>query len=162
MNLFILRHAEAHPGHPDEQRALTPHGIDQCKRLASVVVQRGLLSRELAVWHSPYRRAVETARIFSAGIGVPESFLRTISGLTPYDEPDSVARMLNNPVLQQDLLIVGHNPNLEMLVTRLLRHDSPYSLIHLNKAGLLCLRRVSVGTLSDGKDSQWQLYWMLP
>jgi phosphohistidine phosphatase len=68
MRLYVVRHAEAAPGDPDELRALTPGGREQAKALAES------LSNEQppldAVVSSPLLRARETASAIAEACGL--------------------------------------------------------------------------------------------
>ena len=57
--MFLVRHAEAAPGEPDELRRLTPHGRDQARELGRRLVRDGV--RADVVLSSPLVRARETA-----------------------------------------------------------------------------------------------------
>ena len=59
MRVFLVRHAEAEPGDPDELRRLTAHGRDQARELGERFARDGL--RPAAILSSPLLRARETA-----------------------------------------------------------------------------------------------------
>src|SRR5438309_1263952 len=47
MRLYIVRHAEAAPGSPDELRALTPHGHEQARELGRRLRDEGVRPVEI-------------------------------------------------------------------------------------------------------------------
>ncbi|HJK91154.1 MAG TPA: histidine phosphatase family protein [Polyangiaceae bacterium LLY-WYZ-15_(1-7)] len=72
MELYIVRHAIAEPrgaGWPDAERPLTLKGIERLERVVS-----GLKALDVeldAVFHSPWRRAIETAERLTPLMGRP-------------------------------------------------------------------------------------------
>ena len=42
MRVYLVRHAEAEPGEPDELRTLSPHGRWQAKELGERFARRGI------------------------------------------------------------------------------------------------------------------------
>ncbi|MDE3074022.1 MAG: histidine phosphatase family protein [Chloroflexota bacterium] len=118
MNLFVMRHGPAEMkrmGMADEDRALTPQG-----RAQTVAVARGLKRlgvAPVAVLSSPLKRALETAdlvagEILQQGKPLPEE------SLTAGARPEHIVRALKGH--EEDLLIVGHNPDLAHLLAFLL------------------------------------------
>src|SRR5258705_10504492 len=88
MRLFLVRHAEAAPGEPDELRPLTPAGRavarDLGERLATEHVE--------AVVSSPLLRARETAeQIARAASLTPEADARLAPGAPPEDLKAAIA-----------------------------------------------------------------------
>ena len=65
MRLFLIRHAEAERGEPDELRRLTLEGRDAARRLGEDLSGEGI---EL-VLASPLLRARETAELIAKGCG---------------------------------------------------------------------------------------------
>jgi len=68
MELYLVRHAEAAPGDPDELRPLTPNGRKQARSLGQRLRSTGV--RADVVLTSPLLRAQETAQIVAAGAPV--------------------------------------------------------------------------------------------
>jgi phosphohistidine phosphatase len=64
MRLFLVRHAEAAPGEPDELRALTPAGHEQARAVGERLAAEGI--RADAVLTSPLLRARETGEASDA------------------------------------------------------------------------------------------------
>ena len=58
MRVFLVRHADAAPGEPDELRRLTPEGRDQARAVGERLAARGI--RPGIVLTSPLLRARET------------------------------------------------------------------------------------------------------
>jgi phosphohistidine phosphatase len=104
MRLVLVRHAEAAPGEPDEQRALTPRGREQSRALAV------RLAREHpgvdAVLTSPLRRARETAGPIADALGVAAE-------PDPRLAPGATADALREAVAGRGgtVVVVGHQPD---------------------------------------------------
>ena len=160
MKLYLLRHAEAHPGSPDSARNLTEEGLKQAREIAKRAVDDGLLPESLHIWHSPYVRAVQTMEVFREVAKIPMERTSEVSGITPYDDARLTAEKLDDE--EGPLILIGHNPHLEDLATHLLtRGQRPDPLVRLKKAGLIHLVRERRGKLAGGIDANWQLRWML-
>jgi len=69
MRLYLVRHAEAVPGEPDdESRALADEGREQARELGRRLASEGV--RPDAIVSSPLLRARETAELLGAELGV--------------------------------------------------------------------------------------------
>ena len=82
VRLYLVRHAKAAPGDPDELRPLTPEGREEARRLA----ERLAAERPDAVVTSPLLRARETAEVLARACGleaVPDE--RLAPGATSLD-----------------------------------------------------------------------------
>ena len=104
MRLFLVRHAEAEPGEPDDLRTLTSHGRWQAKELGQRFARRGIHPE--AVLSSPLLRARQTADAIAAGAGiVAEPNERLAPGATPADVRAVVAGR------GETVVVVGHQPD---------------------------------------------------
>ncbi|HQU09894.1 MAG TPA: histidine phosphatase family protein, partial [Opitutales bacterium] len=116
MRVFLLRHADAAPGHPDESRRLTDHGIAQMQTLAKTLPPQ-LFSGIQSVWHSPYERARHTAQLACELFKITQPLI-PCRDMEPATEIEFLAKkLLNTP---SDALLVGHNPSMELLASYLL------------------------------------------
>jgi len=111
LELILWRHAEAAPGDPDSARPLTDEGRAQAALVARWLGAR--LPRDLRLIASPARRAQETARALG------RSF-ETIEGLAPGSDATTMLRIAGWPDAQQPVMVVGHQPTLGELASRLL------------------------------------------
>ena len=71
MRLYLVRHAEAAPGEPDELRALTPEGRRAARTLGEQLAADGV--QPDAILSSPLLRARETAEELGRATGVEPS-----------------------------------------------------------------------------------------
>ena len=101
MRLYLVRHAEAAPGTPDELRALTPNGRDQARRLGERLRAEGVAAD--AVLSSPLLRARETADALGLGPSQPDE--RLAPGATADDVRAAVAGR------GESVVVVGHQPD---------------------------------------------------
>ena len=119
--LWLLRHAEAADGTPDEDRPLTERGIDQA-RAAGYALQTLGISLDLCL-SSPKLRAMQTAQHACAPLGtevVPERRL----GGEPFDALDLTAGL-------GDVLLVGHDPSFTLTL-----HNLTGAQARMKKGGL--------------------------
>jgi phosphohistidine phosphatase len=81
MRLYLVRHADAAPGEPDELRALTPRGRQQARELGARLAAEG--AGGSAVLTSPLLRARETAEEIARALGTtPRADERLAPGAT--------------------------------------------------------------------------------
>ena len=115
MRLYIVRHAEAAPGSPDELRALTPEGHEQARALGQRLRDEGV--RPDAILTSPLLRARETAK--DLGLGDSEPDERLAPGATVDDIRAAVAGRGGTVV------VVGHQPDCGRAVAALAGGPEP-------------------------------------
>lgn len=102
MRLFLVRHAEAAPGEPDELRPLTSAG----RAVARDLGERLALEHPDAVISSPLLRARETAEQIARAAGLaPEANERLAPGATAEDLQAAIAGRGDTVVA------VGHQPD---------------------------------------------------
>jgi len=101
VRLYIVRHAEATPGSPDELRSLTPQGHEQARELGRRLRAEGV--EPDAVLSSPLLRARETAT--DLGLGEPEPSEHLAPGATADDVRAAVAGR------GETVVVVGHQPD---------------------------------------------------
>jgi phosphohistidine phosphatase SixA len=104
MRLYLVRHAEAAPGEPDELRSLTPEGRRQATRVAERLSESG--AQPSAVLCSPLLRARETAELIAEPFGLaPDSDDRLAPGATADGVRAAVAGR------GEAVVVVGHQPD---------------------------------------------------
>jgi len=144
MRVFIYRHADAQAGHPDEDRILSEKGCAQVKDLASFIPEAEFEDVS-EIWHSPLIRARQTVEILKANVAVFHDV-----ELHELAELESDAKVINMGKLlaecEGDVIICGHNPFLEELVTGLCSGEPGLGLVNLKKGGMICLERTCEGS----------------
>jgi phosphohistidine phosphatase len=119
MRVYLVRHAEAEPGTPDdEQRALTPAGKEQARQLADRLAADGV--EPDAILTSPLRRARQTAEALGDRLGVrPEADDRLRPGAT-------AARVREVVDGRGDaIVVVGHQPDCGLVAAELTQSEPP-------------------------------------
>ncbi len=118
----------------DPERYLTDKG-----RMRTKLAAKGLLAVGIApevIIASPYVRAQQTAEIAREVLGGDALPLVTSDTLTPMADPSDVVDMLRARG-EQNLLCVGHSPNLDRVLAYLVGADEPIGA--LKKAGCASL-----------------------
>lgn len=133
MDLLLWRHAEAFELEPDSddlQRALTPKGERQARRMAAWLNRH--MSAGTRVLCSPARRTRQTADALGRDF-------RVLPALAPDAAPEALLQAANWPDARTPVLIVGHQPTLGMTAALLLTGSpEPWPL---RKGALFWLRR---------------------
>ncbi|HZE06559.1 MAG TPA: histidine phosphatase family protein [Solirubrobacteraceae bacterium] len=119
--LWLLRHAEAADGSPDDERPLTERGIRQAEAAGRALEALGVNID--ACLSSPKLRAVQTAQHACAPLGVEVTIERRLSG-EPFDAYDLAAGL-------GDVLLVGHDPSFTLQL-----HDLTGAQARMKKGGL--------------------------
>ena len=118
MRLFLVRHAEAAPGEPDELRPLTPAG----RTVARDLGERLAPEHPDAVVSSPLLRARETAEQIARAAGLTaEADDRLAPGATAEDLQAAVAGRGDTVVA------VGHQPDCSAIVLTLTGRERDFA-----------------------------------
>jgi len=139
MNLFILRHASAGVRrlNPllDMKRSLDKDGKKHCLLLAHTL-NAMKIQFDLIV-SSPLKRSVQTASLIGTETGYENKILLS-NALAPDAKFGDFQKMLAECRLQENLLVVGHNPNISQFLGALLVPASASALpmIRLRKGSL--------------------------
>ena len=118
MKVILVRHAEAHPGEPDDLRALTDHGLMQAREVGERLAREGV--RPDAVLSSPLLRARQTADAIARATGAdaePEE--RLAPGATADDLRSAVAGR------GATVVVVGHQPDCSQIAGALTGEPEP-------------------------------------
>ncbi len=105
--LWLLRHAEAADGMPDDDRPLTDRGIRQAEAAGQALLRLG--ARLDTCLTSPKLRALQTAQLACEPLGVTPVLEPALSG-EPFDVHELIAGQ------GQDVMIVGHDPSFTLTV----------------------------------------------
>jgi phosphohistidine phosphatase len=118
MRLYLVRHAEAAPGEPDELRALTPEGRRQAEELAERLRADGV--EPDAILTSPLLRARETGQALAEATGAelqPDE--RLAPGATEEDVRAAIAGR------GETVVVVGHQPDCGRIAAALTGGEEP-------------------------------------
>ena len=108
MRLFVVRHAEAAPGEPDELRPLTDAGRAAARALGEVLAAENLD----AVVSSPLLRARETADAIARAAGLDATADERLAPGATADDVRAVAQ-------GDRVVVVGHQPDCSEIVLAL-------------------------------------------
>jgi phosphohistidine phosphatase len=141
MNLYILRHASAGVRrlNPllDVKRPLDKEGKKHSLQLASVLNSLKL-SFDLVV-SSPLKRSLQTAQLVATETGYEQKILIS-NALAPEATFAQFQRLLRECAAYENLLVVGHNPNITQFLGQLVGagslEDGATARIRLRKGSL--------------------------
>lgn len=146
MALYIVQHGKSQPKDIDPEQGLTPEGAGDVERIAGVAKGYHVKVSEIA--HSGRNRAKQTAEIIAAAL-TPERGISVMSGMDPLDDPVNFANILWP---ESNLMLVGHLPFLEKLVSCLVTGSTDRPVFKLQNGGILCLDRPQGG---------WVIIWAI-
>jgi phosphohistidine phosphatase len=118
MQLYLVRHAEAAGGEPDELRALTPAGREQARSLGVRFRESGV--RPDAILTSPLLRARETGTLIGRELGLEPATDDRLS-------PGATAETLASAVAGRGdvIVVVGHQPDCSRIAAALSGEPEP-------------------------------------
>jgi phosphohistidine phosphatase len=156
MLLYLMRHAAAGGGESegipvDNDPGLTPQGMVKARGAARGLVR--LEAHPSVVLSSPLLRALQTSEIVSEELGLPPDQIRRSEALRPGSPVKLFLEELSG-IGTEEVLCVGHSPDLDDFVSRVLR--CPSSITALKKASVACLQ---IDSLSP---AQGVLLWLHP
>lgn len=148
MKLILVRHGETQTQEVYKDRSLTERGKMECLDTAKFLKAGGI--KIDVIWHSPKKRAIETAEIFARLLS-PRRGLAEKSNLLPDDPPEGIFDEIIKQ--NQDIMIVGHIPFLQKLTSFALLNSGAYEVVKFPTGGVVCLER--------REDGKWLLLFEL-
>jgi len=142
MNLYLMRHANA--GVPresamlDAKRGLIKEGKEQCMLMGRVL--GALKVQPDIIVSSPLKRALQTAQFVGNELGY-EGKVEINHALAPDADYSEFHSMLEGYADRQDVLVVGHNPNLFKFIGRLITANGGGAGIRMRKG---CVARIDM------------------
>jgi phosphohistidine phosphatase len=138
MNLYVLRHASAglRRANPllDAKRPLDKEGKKHCLQLAYVL--NALDIQFDLIVSSPLKRCLQTASLIGTETGYEAQILNS-TALAPAATLKDFQKLLNDCSKRENLLVVGHNPNLSSFLGSLLvSAANPEAKIRLRKGSI--------------------------
>jgi len=124
--LWLLRHADAAEGRPDEARPLTPLGVEQSRAAGAAIATLGI--RLDSCLSSPKLRALDTARYACEPLGIDVVIEQALAG-SGY-EPERLAAG------HGEVMLVGHDPAISIAV-----RDLTGARAQMRKGGLAGIDR---------------------
>ncbi len=143
MKVYIVQHGLSMPEEMDPEKALSPDGNKQSRNVAEFLREKNI--RVDSIWHSPKKRAVQTARIMAEILACSNIQERkNLNPLEPIGDLPGEIKSLNT-----DLMIVGHLPFLQKLASFLLSGSEENQFISIRNSGVICLEYTDA----------WKLLW---
>jgi phosphohistidine phosphatase len=130
--LWLLRHAEAADGTPDEERPLTDRGVNQATDAGRALEALG--ANIDVCLSSPKVRARQTAELACAPLGIEITIERRLAG-EPFDVDELTAGL-------GDVLLVGHDPSFTLTL-----HQLTGAQARMKKGGLAAIAKGELVTL---------------
>jgi len=124
--IWLLRHAEAEDGSPDEARRLTEKGEEQARLAGEALKKLGIEFD--ACFSSSRVRAEQTARLACESLGVEVSIDERLTG-GPFDARELAAGL-------DSVLLVGHDPDFSTAV-----HDLTGAQVRMKKGGIAAVEK---------------------
>lgn len=115
MELLLWRHCEAEPGEPDLGRALTGKGEKQARRMAAWL--HAHLPDSARILSSPAQRSQQTAKALAE---LAPRKVKTVDALAPGASAEEILCAVRWPDAKSVVVVVGHQPTLGRLASRLL------------------------------------------
>jgi phosphohistidine phosphatase len=135
--LWLLRHAEAADGLPDDERPLTTRGMRQASDAGNALARLGV--RIDTCLSSPKLRALQTAEQACEPLRVAVTIEPSLSG-EPFDVHEMVAGL-------GEVLLVGHDPSFSLTV-----HSLTGAQARMHKGGLAGIAKGELVTLLRPKE----------
>ena len=120
MQIYLLRHgiaSDGAPGKPDSDRALTGEGKRELRALLQFAQKAGV--KPAFILSSPYRRAMETARIAQSELGTGGGIVETRT-LIPAGDETEVWQEIRIHKNEKSILLSSHEPLMGLLLGYLL------------------------------------------
>ena len=139
MALFLVQHGKSLPKEKDPDRGLSGQGIEETQIVAEMAAEKNVqVSR---IIHSGKKRALQTAEIFMK-ILEPESGIAKGPGLAPLDDVTTFTSTVSS---EENIMVVGHLPFMERLVSYLVAGSPETLVIKFQNSGIVCLDTESGG-----------------
>ena len=136
MDLILWRHADAADGFPDHERKLTDKGRAQAKRMAKWLEAH--LPDDTIVLASPAVRAQQTAKALKRSI-------TTTDALSTDTDCVTALRAIGHADSGKAILVVGHQPTLGRIASRLLTGVEGDLSVKKGAGGWISVRREHKG-----------------
>lgn len=143
MKLYTVQHGISLSKDVDPDKSLSPDGEEQSRKIAEFLKEKSVHVDVL--WHSPKKRAVQTAQILSEILASPE--VQERKDLNPMDPVSNFPEEIEP--LEKNLMIVGHLPFLQKLVSLLLSGTEDGQFVAIKNSGVICLEHTD----------SWKVLW---
>lgn len=144
--LYLIRHGDAISILVDPARPLSEKGkMDVAEMAAFMSLSKTKVDE---IWHSTKLRTKQTAELIAAA--VPHQKIIERQDLELNSPIENIAEEINT--IQSEIMLVGHLPFLENLVSLLLTGSTDKQVIDFEQGGAVCLKKRTNG---------WVIAWMM-
>lgn len=147
MALFLVQHGKSLPKEKDPDQGLSREGVAETQNMARLAAEKNIQVERII--HSGKKRALQTAEIFMKELE-PEAGITKGAGLAPLDEVSGFAATINS---EEKLMIVGHLPFLERLVSYLVAGSIDQPVIKFQNSAIVCLDM-------ENESDSWYIRWV--
>jgi phosphohistidine phosphatase len=155
VDVYVLRHGKAEAAGPDmsdAERRLTKKGREDIAAACRWMAAQGIRFDLIAA--SPLVRAQETAAIIAESLG-EKDILVTWKVLAPGGNTDTVCHLLGKHPDRGSILLVGHEPLLSALISRIVTGEEN-AAIAMSKGALAKIREFTYMMSPSG-----ELHWLV-
>ena len=145
IQIYLVQHGMALSDQEDTQRPLSDEGRVQLQRVAEHLQAHDVVVGKIV--HSGKLRALQSADIFADALNVKQVIAS--QGMNPNDDVKAFIENLD----EDEVMYVGHLPQLERVVSQLLCDQVSQPVIKFQNAAVVCLQI---------KDDHGALVWYLP
>ncbi len=129
--VYFVQHGMAFTKDIDETRPLLAEGVQEVSKVAEQLKINNIQINKIA--HSGKLRALQTAAIFSERLNVDD--VVELKGLKANDLPDELIEQIGDNAT----LYVGHLPNIQKVVAKLVAGDEDNMIIKFQNAAVVCV-----------------------
>ena len=148
MALYLVQHGISLPKTEDPEQSLSETGIADVRLIAEVAGNYHV--KVAAIRHSTKKRARQTAEVFAEFL-TPDDGISQMDGLKPLDDVTALAPSLSSDA---DMMLVGHLPFMEKLVSFLITGAADKRIFKFQNGGIVCLDQ-------DPEEQAWYIKWTL-
>jgi phosphohistidine phosphatase len=148
MALFLVQHGESLPKDEDPNQGLSRQGMMETEAVATLAAEQNV--QVTRIIHSGKKRALQTAEIFMKALE-PEDGIIKGHGLAPMDDVTVFAAALD---LDENIMVVGHLPFMERLVSHLVAGIQEKRIIRFRNSGIIRLD-------TEDEAESWIISWAL-
>jgi phosphohistidine phosphatase len=146
MAVYLVQHGKSLPKEKDPAKGLSDTGRQETMKIADVALMYQVPVSNIV--HSGKTRAEQTARIFRDIVKV-DAPLEKMDGIGPIDDVTDVGGRIDPA---SNMMIVGHLPYMERLVSFLTAGNPDLHVIRFQNSGIVCL---------DRDENGWFIKWTL-
>ncbi|KTD19078.1 phosphohistidine phosphatase SixA [Legionella lansingensis] len=148
MKIYLVQHGDSLAKEIDPERSLSEQGMKDVKSLGCFL---SLLNIDVAhLYHSGKFRAQQTAEHLAVNIAIKHG-IESRTGLDPLDDVIPMAKELNQS--NQNLMLVGHLPFMDKLISQLVTNNEHHSLVSFEPGSMVCLEKT--------EEHHWRIAWMI-